>query len=276
MIPHRNISLLSNRLARDGGRRIPEAVLERDYCLAWFLATLSQSGLKPVLAFKGGTALRRCYFGDYRFSEDLDFTLLQSIELDEILRQLDTLYEQIREASGIEFAFDRLDRHGHANSHTFYLRYSGPLPAQNSVKVDITIAERMTQPCEERAVLRSYPEFNDLPEGRAILVYTLSEIAVEKIVALSDSARTEPRDLYDLWYLTSEAEVYLLLLHDRIREKLQFRNKPFTGFQEAVAAKESRLKTLWTARLAHQMSSLPEFDNVFRSIRRKLRDAELP
>jgi len=41
MIPQRNISLLSNRLARDGGRRIPEAVLERDYCLAWFLVGLS-------------------------------------------------------------------------------------------------------------------------------------------------------------------------------------------------------------------------------------------
>src|SRR3990167_2389949 len=31
MIPQRNLSLLSNRLARAGGRRIPEAVLERDY-----------------------------------------------------------------------------------------------------------------------------------------------------------------------------------------------------------------------------------------------------
>lgn len=30
MIPQRNISLLSNRLAEDGSRRIPEAVLERD------------------------------------------------------------------------------------------------------------------------------------------------------------------------------------------------------------------------------------------------------
>jgi hypothetical protein len=34
MIAQRNLSLLSNRLARAGGRRIPEAVLERDYCLA--------------------------------------------------------------------------------------------------------------------------------------------------------------------------------------------------------------------------------------------------
>ena len=36
MIPPRNLSLLSNRLA-GAGRRIPETILERDYCLAWFL-----------------------------------------------------------------------------------------------------------------------------------------------------------------------------------------------------------------------------------------------
>ena len=31
MIPQRNISLIANDLAADGGRRIPEAVIERDY-----------------------------------------------------------------------------------------------------------------------------------------------------------------------------------------------------------------------------------------------------
>ena len=75
MIPPRNLSLLANRLARAGGRRLPEAVLERDYCLAWFLVALSRTPLRDRLTFKGGTALKRCYFGDYRFSEDLDFTL---------------------------------------------------------------------------------------------------------------------------------------------------------------------------------------------------------
>lgn len=53
MIPQRNISLLSNRLSRAGSRRIPEAVLERDYCLAWFLVGLSRSTLRNILAFKG-------------------------------------------------------------------------------------------------------------------------------------------------------------------------------------------------------------------------------
>jgi predicted nucleotidyltransferase component of viral defense system len=73
MIPQRNLSLLSNRLAQGGGRRIPEAVLERDYCLARFLVRLSRMPQRRRLAFKGGTALKRCYIGDYRFSEDLDW-----------------------------------------------------------------------------------------------------------------------------------------------------------------------------------------------------------
>lgn len=48
--------------------------IERDYVLSWILAGISRvPSLKDTLVFKGGTALRKCYFGDYRFSEDLDF-----------------------------------------------------------------------------------------------------------------------------------------------------------------------------------------------------------
>src|SRR5438093_9371687 len=100
MIPQRNISLLSNRL-RVGGRRIREDVLERDYCLAWFLTALAKSDLSTGLAFKGGTALKRCYFGDYRFSEDLDFTLLKPMPLDEILGHLGRLYSVVTGSSGV-------------------------------------------------------------------------------------------------------------------------------------------------------------------------------
>ena len=54
---------------------IPWHVIERDYLLSWFLAGISQvPTLFDTLVFKGGTALRKCYFDDYRFSEDLDFT----------------------------------------------------------------------------------------------------------------------------------------------------------------------------------------------------------
>jgi len=276
MIPQRNLSLLANRLAKDGGRRIPESVLERDYCLAWLLAALAESDLKAVLGFKGGTALKRCYFGDYRFSEDLDFTLTLPVTPDELKARLEPIYAAVREASGIQFGFDREDRQKHDNSYTFYLRYEGPLPRGSDVKVDITLREKLVHPLLERPVLRGYEEFTDLPENRLLLVYSLEEIATEKTLALADRARNEPRDLYDLWHLTSNEGIDLGALADGMRQKVEFRGKPCEGLAEAIRAKEARLKALWDIRLGYQMAALPGFDEVFRAVQRTLRQASLP
>lgn len=109
MIPQRNISLLANHLAKAGGRRIPVSVLERDNCFAWFLAGLAESDLQQSLAFKGG---------------------MEPLPFEDIRRNLEPVYSAIREASAIEFAFDREDRHSHADSHTFYPLYVGPLAAE--------------------------------------------------------------------------------------------------------------------------------------------------
>ena len=96
MIPQRNLSLLSNRLARKGGRRIPEAVLERDYCISWFLVGFSETPLIDFLAFKGGTAIKKCYIPDYRFSEDLDFTLREAVLLKRYRRILPSPLKTLR------------------------------------------------------------------------------------------------------------------------------------------------------------------------------------
>jgi predicted nucleotidyltransferase component of viral defense system len=189
MIPQRNLSLLANRLVKEGGRRIQESLLERDYCLAWFLSAVAESDLKPILGFKGGTALKRCYFGDYRFSEDLDFTLTEPIAFDELARRLDPIYAALREASGVAFNFDREDRQKHDNSYTFYLKYIGPLPNGSNVKVDVTLRERLVFPLRDLPILRGYEEFTDLPENRLLRVYSLEEIATEKTLALADRAR---------------------------------------------------------------------------------------
>ena len=63
------------------------------------------------------------------------------------------------------FGFDREDRQKHDNSYTFYLRYEGPLPRGNDVKVDITLREQLVYPLQDRPVLRGYDEFTDLPEN---------------------------------------------------------------------------------------------------------------
>ena len=276
MIPQSNLSRLANRLAKAGGRRIPESVLERDYCLSWFLAGLSENPLRNRLFFKGGTALKKCYFSDYRFSEDLDFTLAEEVPFEIIRKDLDAAFEKTYQDSGVLLRYARSDRQPHANSHTFYLNYEGPLgnlPSGKEVKTDITIKENVVFPIEERPVLRAYEEYEDIPDKAIIKVYSLKEIAAEKVIAVCDRARNEPRDLYDLWHLCEHANVDLAEVIDAVGSKLEFRGQSIETIGGQLDVKQSRLGRLWNQRLAGQMATLPEFDGVFRSVRRAFRQA---
>jgi hypothetical protein len=182
----------------------------------------------------------------------------------------------VLEASGIVFGFDREDRQKRDNGYTFYLRYVGPLPSANDVKVDITLREQLVYPLQDRAILRGYEEFDDLPEDRRIQVYSLEEIAAEKTLALADRARNEPRHLYDLWRLTVHEGVELGALAGAMQMKLAFRGKPCAGLADAIHNKGAKLRALWLGRLNYQMAALPEFDDVFRAVQRTLRQADLP
>ena len=275
MIPQRNISLITNSLVTDTKRRLPESVIERDYVLAWFLSSLSDHPLREKLAFKGGTALRRCWFDGYRFSEDMDFTLIEPLAIEDIMTGFGDIHDAVKIASGVHIDFDQKDSRQGRNSHTFYLQYQGPLPAKNSVKVDITLTEQICFPLQERAILRQYEMFNDLPEGAAILAYSLNEIMVEKIVALSDRARNEPRDLYDLWYLLNHHDSEVADITPELESKLAFRQRTLEYVMQNVDVKEDRLRRLWSHRLSQQVSDLPSYDSVYRDVKRALRAADL-
>ena len=80
---------LRNRLQEARKRfGLPWQVLERDYLLSWVLAGIGQvDSLRGTLVFKGGTALKKCYFGDYRFSDDLDFSGLEGVPTGEAMER---------------------------------------------------------------------------------------------------------------------------------------------------------------------------------------------
>ena len=72
MIPHGEI------LALRGEWNLRGDVIEKDYVLGWMLAAIAQQPeLTDTWVFKGGTCLRKCYYETYRFSEDLDFTVIE-------------------------------------------------------------------------------------------------------------------------------------------------------------------------------------------------------
>jgi len=57
-------------------QKIALGILEKDYVLTEVLKALSRAPmLNEDFVFKGGTALRKAYFSNWRYSEDLDFTV---------------------------------------------------------------------------------------------------------------------------------------------------------------------------------------------------------
>lgn len=84
---------------------LPPNTIEKDYVLNWILAGIAQSGiLKNHWVFKGGTCLKKCFFELYRFSEDLDFTIiaLEHRDLDflksEFVNISEWIYERVKSA----------------------------------------------------------------------------------------------------------------------------------------------------------------------------------
>jgi len=97
MIPREEISRLSHRL------QMNELVLEKDYVLTWILLGIADSTLYSQLAFKGGTALKKIYFPDYRFSEDLDFTILNEISTDDLILNIKLILNNLTKTQGLQF-----------------------------------------------------------------------------------------------------------------------------------------------------------------------------
>ena len=70
--------------------------IEKDYMLSWILQGVSEHyTLSKTIVFKGGTVLKKVYFEDYRFSEDLDFTLLDdAIRNEQIFEWFTEVFEK--------------------------------------------------------------------------------------------------------------------------------------------------------------------------------------
>ena len=275
MIEQKKISQISNKTQNGGGKKIPEAVIERDYCLSWFLFGLAKSAFKKTLIFKGGTALRRCHYEDYRFSEDLDFSLTEEIQQDVVLNEFSKIFVDVKDASGITFEHLRQEPPSE-NTYTFYISYVGPLPGSaKEVKIDVTFKENILTPIEEKNIIRTYEEYADFPTDAKICVYSLQEVAIEKTCALFSSNRNEPRDLYDMYCLITEKNLDISSLRSEIENKMAFKGATLEQRRGEFEKKEQRLKKTWETRLSKQMTSLPEYDGVFREVKKAFRKAGL-
>ncbi|MEA3398075.1 MAG: nucleotidyl transferase AbiEii/AbiGii toxin family protein, partial [Chloroflexota bacterium] len=105
MIPPGEIARLAHRLS------LGDKTIEKDYVLTWVLLALANSPLRGRLAFKGGTAIKKVYEPDYRFSEDLDFTLLDDISIEALIDEVEALFPWLRREVNITLAVRKVEVH---------------------------------------------------------------------------------------------------------------------------------------------------------------------
>ena len=85
-------------------------VVEKDYVLGWLLAAIAEHAeTSQHWVFKGGTCLKKCFFETYRFSEDLDFSLLTPAPDFRLGAYGDSLQREIR-SFGFNVRFEQSPR----------------------------------------------------------------------------------------------------------------------------------------------------------------------
>ncbi|MHA1300170.1 MAG: nucleotidyl transferase AbiEii/AbiGii toxin family protein [Candidatus Helarchaeota archaeon] len=233
---------------------VPETTIERDYAQNWLLINLSK---KLPIALKGGTGIRKVYIKDYRFSDDLDFTMLDNIRGVVVENAIIEAIQMAKRESGIKFNEDmkfREVKNGFTASIYFKIikRASSPL----KIKIDLTKKENevLIFPLKRKKINHPYSdECND-----KIQIYSLEEIFSEKIRAIFQ--RTRPRDLYDVWQLSKQG----LEISNKVHEKFEFKNVKIDYHD--ISRRKEDFKNAWEKSLVHQLKILPDFEKTYNRV----------
>jgi len=162
---------------------LDQDVIEKDYVLGWLLAGIANhAALNRTWIFKGGTCLRKCYYETFRFSEDLDFTVVDDgpEEPEELARIFVEIADWIREESGIalvldERSFQRRRNRQDRPTTQGRIAYQGPNGNMNmpKVKVDLTSDELLV----DRPMFRpiGHPYSDRLPID-GVVTYSVTEL----------------------------------------------------------------------------------------------------
>lgn len=219
-----------------GKAHVRDTQIEKDYILSWILAGIAAHlTLCPLLAFKGGTVLKKFYFKDYRYSEDLDFSLVNlDLSVEQIKAAFQEVCQYIKEEANINISITEFGVHTTGNIN-FYLQYTGPLGGggnNRQVKVDISPNEHFCYPVEKQIMFRSYS---------------------------------------DLWYLCEIEGMDILQHKPEFEIKARHKGLDPASLQEKLDAKLPNFQVRWDKSMKDQIADLPPYDQIHRQLSRHFR-----
>jgi predicted nucleotidyltransferase component of viral defense system len=261
------------RIARRAG--VEPKVIDLDYVLGWALRGLAaHTDLESQLLFKGGTCLRKCYFPDYRFSEDLDFTATRGFGPADFERSVRDAFRWARDASGIDFEaeparMEILDDEYGRESVQLRVYYRGPHRSGGSpraIRLDVNRDEVVVFPIERRRVIHDY---SDADEFGTVTwpCYGLAEALTEKLRALLGQRRfAVSRDLFDIHQLIRSG-VDETGVRDALPAKLNVKDLAMTNVTaDRMLSRKAEFLADWTRNLTPlvQSATLPEFEEAWK------------
>ncbi len=242
-------------MAREYG--VPETTIEKDYALNLILKALYQQ--TDSMALKGGTGLRKAYFKNYRFSEDLDFTMLSKIELSELEKLVRKVIRAAKRDSGINF-HDIVRSEENINGYEidiyFRIFRRGGNPLRIKFDITKTEKERIVLPLNKKQIIHPYSD----DCSAFALVYSIQEIMAEKLRSLFE--RTRARDIYDVWYLSKNIDYSQSI--DIFTVKCEF--KRLTPDISHIHQRKEDFLTAWQSSLRHQLKNVPDFEPLFNDV----------
>jgi predicted nucleotidyltransferase component of viral defense system len=197
VIPEAAVKSLARRQSVDA------MVVDRDHALGVVLWALTPDIGSAGWVFKGGTCLRKCYFGDYRFSEDLDFTVVARLD-EATATAIIANCDSRAAAQGVRLAIQEArvrkmnDDYGR-ESIEIKVPYRGALrmPGAQNIQFHLSADEELAFDTLELPLIHPY---DDAPSLECtVRAYALEEILAEKLRSVSGQRRHAiARDLYDI------------------------------------------------------------------------------
>ncbi|MDR3339191.1 MAG: nucleotidyl transferase AbiEii/AbiGii toxin family protein [Candidatus Symbiothrix sp.] len=252
------------QIARKEGVR--DTQIEKDYILSWILIGIAHNELlSDILVFKGGTVLKKFYFEDYRHSEDLDFTLLKTKTNEEIKTSFEDSFEFVKEEANIALSIVEFGEHTTGNIN-FYISYNGALGGVGKrVKVDISKDELLMFDPETKSLFDTYSDLID----SQLRCYSLPEVMTEKMRSLL--SRQQPRDFYDLWYLSEFENLEMSDYFIEFEEKAKHKRLNHNNLEKRLEQLLPVFKARWIGSMGEQIRELPPFEQVERELGRHFR-----
>lgn len=236
-------------------------VIENDYLVEAVLTAVSHdSDLSEMLVFRGGTCLRKVYFDEYRFSEDLDFIFSSDVSVDIVKRHLIRVLELLKKENPGILGWDEQREKDRIQIFVNYDIIPENTRKRKQLKLDICASVEMPGFAVKKLNL-VYDEFIN-PVG--MMRVCIPESIIADKISRVKSINKEARDIYDLKYLY-ESNVSLSLIEKEFRKN----NSSGIGVKDLLnKIKEKDFKTIWEKRLGHQMKALPDFDEYTRELQK--------